>query len=66
MTIPHLASALPCSQCNKPPAFPLLIEWSTPDTIEDPGCVAETFCSWVCAARWFCDQAGIVTPATAR
>ena len=44
MTISHLDSERLCRQCNKSAAFPLLIEWSTPDTVEPEGCVAETFC----------------------
>jgi hypothetical protein len=52
-----------CSQCNQNTASPLLVEWSTPDTVEDPRCVAKTFCSWICAACWFCVQAGIEAPA---
>ena len=29
------------------------VEWSTSETVENPGCVGITFCSWDCAARWF-------------
>ena len=35
------------------PAGPLYVEWSDRDTVEGNRCVAEMFCSWDCAARWF-------------
>jgi hypothetical protein len=55
-----------CRQC-KQPAGRLYVEWSTEETVEDPaerselkrdGCIAEMFCSWECAGRWFHTQAG--------
>jgi hypothetical protein len=52
-----------CSQCKQDVGSDrLYVEWSTHDTFEDPairtehehdGCVAEMFCSWECAGRWF-------------
>ena len=45
-----------CSQCTQDAGrFPtqLYVEWSDQDTVEGNGCVAEMFCSWDCAARWF-------------
>ena len=44
------------------PAGQLYVEWSNRETVEGDGCVAEMFCSWVCAARWFCTQAGLDLP----
>jgi hypothetical protein len=44
-----------CTQCGQDTARPdsLYVEWSDRETVEAPGCVAEMFCSWDCAARWF-------------
>ena len=46
-----------CTQCKRDatrfPAGQLYVEWSNWETIEENGCVAEMFCSWDCAARWF-------------
>jgi hypothetical protein len=46
-----------CTQCGQDVArFPdgeLYVEWSDRETVEGNGCVAEMFCSWDCAARWF-------------
>jgi hypothetical protein len=53
-----------CSHCKQNvDADRLYVEWSTDDTFyEDPairaelkrdGCVAEMFCCWDCAGRWF-------------
>jgi hypothetical protein len=48
------------------------VEWSTEAPVADAddaremareGCVAEQFCSWICAGRWFCDRAGREAPA---
>ena len=57
-----------CSQC-KQTAGQLYVEWSSAnETVEGPaitaelerdGCVAEMFCSWGCAARWFQSQADL-------
>jgi hypothetical protein len=51
-----------CTQCKKDAArfldAGLYVEWSERKTVEGNGCVAEMFCSWGCAARWFCTQAG--------
>jgi hypothetical protein len=59
-----------CDQCKqnaeRSPAGGLYVEWSQ-ENVEDPairaelmrnGCIGEMFCSWGCAARWFCTQAG--------
>jgi hypothetical protein len=61
-----------CVQCRQDwdrfPGRRLYVEWSNQETIEDPairaefereGCVAEMFCSWGCAARWFHSQADL-------
>jgi hypothetical protein len=46
-----------CSHCDQNtdrfPAGRLYVEWSDKDTVEGDGCVAEMFCSWECAGRWF-------------
>jgi hypothetical protein len=52
-----------CSHCKQDVGSGrVYVEWSTGDTFEDPairaeldrdGCVAEMFCSWECAGRWF-------------
>jgi hypothetical protein len=57
-----------CSQCHQDaarfhPAAQVYVEWSTEDTVEGNGCVAEMFCSWICAAKWFAVQAGFEAPA---
>jgi hypothetical protein len=53
-----------CSQCHQDaarfhPAAQVYVEWSTEATVEGNGCVAEMFCSWTCAAHWFCEHAGV-------
>jgi hypothetical protein len=47
-----------CTQCERhfdqwSDSDSLYVEWSDRDTVEGNGCVAEQFCSWECAARWF-------------
>jgi hypothetical protein len=67
-----VAEADTCSQCGKDaarfyPVGPLLVEWSSELTVdEDSGCIAELFCSWTCAARWFCGRAGLEAPTEGR
>jgi DNA polymerase III sliding clamp (beta) subunit (PCNA family) len=50
-----------CTQCKQDtarlPDGGLYVEWSDRETVEGNGCVAEMFCSWNCAAHWFCTQA---------
>jgi hypothetical protein len=44
-----------CTQCEQRIDRPdsLYVEWSDRETVAGNGCVAEEFCSWGCAARWF-------------
>jgi hypothetical protein len=59
-----------CSHCGQKALSPdnVYVEWSTADIptpdddVGNTGCVAEMFCSWGCAARWFCVQAGLDAP----
>ena len=48
-----------CSQCKQNAGSDrLYVEWSFEDPgiraeLDRDGCVAEMFCSWECAGRWF-------------
>jgi hypothetical protein len=53
----------PCEHCKGDsvqfPGGTVYVEWSDSTTVGGNGCVGELFCSWTCAAKWFCARAGL-------